>query len=378
MKVGARAICRRGLPVWVLSLLIVLGVLSAPAFGATCEEGFRSFQSTLYKKIRKDCAKCHDGSRPNAPAFAVSDVEASYDTVVNYMNFSQIPESLLVIRAGNGHCNLETCEGESGKEAEAASAAWWDGGEKSCMRNGRMFTAPLAVPVNLPKPDAGFATLSFPLKDVDASFGGALFQVDIQDFVDAATGVKGAYRLRAPRIVNGVAPIYVENIKILLNGKYDSIENAYAGVAKNINFWPVAGDRSITTASPVLSGATLILMKDGLANPKLTVSFVRAEAGAAMACMNLDKFTAKMQPVLNSAKCVNCHKDGSAAKGTQVFSLNKGTEDLCRVATQLFTDNLPMSSAWVAYPTRGLFGHPKLTEAESLSYIEAVKAWKSK
>src|SRR5436190_717527 len=101
---------------WVASLILVS--CTAGELAAACEVGFQAFLPTVYAKVRRDCALCHDGSKVGmgAPPFATDDPNSSYQQLLNYMNFTNINESLLVIRAGNNHCGESNCNPASGAD----------------------------------------------------------------------------------------------------------------------------------------------------------------------------------------------------------------------------------------------------------------------
>ena len=339
----------------------------------TCQPGLAAFERTVYAKVRRDCAGCHSGVRPDAPAFASGDVKQSYEHLLNYMNFSQPQESLLVVRAGNGHCGEENCEIESGIEMAELAKSWWETGENSCQRNGRLFTAEINVPENLPAPAQGFSTLTFDLLAVDEKFRGVSFAIDVQEYLPKSAATKGALRFKSPRFVSEKqVSLRVKNIKILIDGAYDAVYNAYTTIDKSVSL------RKVNTgyASPVLSGVHQVIMKNVLPRSKLSVSFVELESSqVTAACMNERGFKSKVSPVLNDLKCSECHNNSGKSFGESVLNLNSPESERCEVFSELVNSKNFMSSPAVSIPTRSYGQHPILSENDRLKYVGALKDW---
>lgn len=361
----------------MLKTIVVIGSLfgiTQGAWAATCDSGFESFKRTVYEKVRMDCVKCHNGQRPNAPAFAADDPEVSYEHLLNYMNFSKPEESLLVIRSGNSHCGLKSCDAASGEEMLKLTEQWWSDGEKACERNGRFFTAEQELPA-LPNSTEGFKTLTFDLGAMKAELKGVSIQIDAQNYLEDTTSARGAYRFKSPRLVGGKNPIKIKDVKVLLNGKFDPIFNAFSGIDRTMIFFPVAKAKE-KTATPAMSGHTLVLLKDGLPKPKITISFVIVEEGSDdRRCPDEETFTKKLMPTYKTMKCATCHTADGKSMGEKVFDMTKKSEELCAISDRLVDSKYPGLSPLITWPVRGLAGHPQLNEAERYEYSKAVKDW---
>ena len=359
-------------------LVIMVLFLSRAAWA--CDTGFAAFEKTVFTKVRRDCVSCHDGRRSDAPAFAVADSFRSYDMLSSYMNFSKIEDSLLVIRAGNSHCGDENCDATSGKEMLEMTKQWWGSGEKSCERNGKVFTAALPLP-ELPAPpekgvsETGFVTMRFDLATILAELKGVSFQIDIQDYMAQMGSVKGAYRVRAPRLVGGKGVVYLKDVKVLLNGKYDPVYNAYTQLEREVEFVSYSDAQ---TATPVLSSQAMIILKDGLAQPKLSISFVGLEVRRNTASCATAKFSQMVVPQLQKQQCAQCHQPAGKTIGEQIFDVTKKDEQVCKSAVQLTDSRFPRISALIEYPVQGLFGHPQVAETERADFSNAIKAWIAK
>jgi hypothetical protein len=336
-----------------------------------CDEGFESFKNSVYLQVRRDCVRCHDGSKPTAPPFATSDPANSYNLLLNYMNFSKPKESLLVFRAGNNHCATSNCDEEAGAEMAENAQKWWESGENKCFRNGKYFTEEIEIPANLPSLKEGFMTLSFDLGLANDELKGTVFQIDIQNFSDATETSAGAYRFHSPRFTGGKGSLYFKDIKILLNGRYDSIYNAFSIENKKVNFYNANG----VMATPVVSGLSMIISKDELQPAKLSVSFMEIQPAANDSCRNAAVFTNEVFPLLTKMNCATCHNQNGSSLGTQVFNLNRPLNQLCEVSSELANLNFPMSSALISVPTRGLYNHPQLTGESGTEYAKIIKNW---
>ena len=357
-----------------LSLLGLVFLASSGA--AACDSGFAAFQTTVYAKVRRDCALCHDGTnrKLGAPPFATTDPTSSYNQLLSYMNFSNIPESLLVIRAGNGHCGKVNCQAPSGQEMATLAGQWWDNGEKACERNGHYFSSEIDVPADLPNVDVGFATLSFDLSAIKPELNGMSLEIEAQNFINKSADTKGMYRFRSPRLVGGKNSVYLKDIKILLNGTYDVINNAYTTIDRISPFFNLG--TSGLSATPVLSGETLLILKDGLANPKVSVSFVDIGAKSdAAACANMSGFASRVQPLLATYNCASCHQSKGVSIGERLFDCTAPAAGQCQVASALIDPQYFMVSPLITFPSQGLYNHPVLTDTQRYDYVKALKTW---
>ncbi len=355
-------------------LCVLFALLWTGAHAQACDEGFAAFKDTVYKKVRVSCGECHDGSRPGAPPFATADSWSSYNQLLSYMNFSTIEDSLLVYRAGNSHCGKSNCNADSGREMLQMGKAWWANGEKVCERNGHYFTAPALIPLNFPGPGQGFTTLTFDLGTIKEELKGITFQIEGQTFVEKGPGTRGLYMFRNPRLTGGQKGIYLKDLKILLNGRYDVINNEYTPIDRSFPFTKIDGG---ITATTMLSPASLLVLKDELPNPAVQVSFVDvAVNNDAIPCTNLQAFNNTVVPLLKDMKCATCHDGRTAASlGERVFNCNMPTEQLCQVSSSLAGGRSLMVSPLVLVPSQGAFNHPMLTEEQRYKYVAALREW---
>ncbi|OQW52127.1 MAG: hypothetical protein A4S09_08945 [Proteobacteria bacterium SG_bin7] len=367
-----------------LKSVLFVFLFSSTSIAATCNSGYKAYTETLYPKImqKNRCVECHNGSNPKAPPFAVPEIESSYELALRYMNFAKIDESLLTYRAGNGHCAKANCDFDVGIEFNEISQMWWDKGENACNRNGKYFSAEVVIPTPLPPANAGFKTILFDLSPISNEFKDMKLALEIQEYVKTSENVRGAYRVKYPRIVNGEGNIYIKDMKVLLNGMYDSIYNTYTIVDKTTTFVPVELVRRrhnefglIRSATPVISGSPLIIVKDGLANSKLQISFMEISRGNKMVCNKNAMFTNIIMPALKSLSCSECHNSSLDDLGSQVFDLTKNIDQACLTATALTEKSFPSASALLSIPTKGLFGHPQLSDQERTNYTKIIKEW---
>jgi hypothetical protein len=352
------------------AMLWTLIAASVPVFA--CDDGFTAFQDTVYKKVRRDCALCHDGSVKKAPPFATDDPNSSYNMLLNYMNFSSIDKSLLVIRAGNGHCNKPNCNKDSGKEMSQVADKWWTTGEKVCERNGKYFTASVPLPMNMPTKGKGFAKMSFNLGTIKNTLNGMAFEIDVQDYIPESAVTYGAYMFRAPRLVGGKKSIVIKDLKVMLNGRYDIIYNAYTAVNRSIPFFNVG-----TMATPILSAEAMMVLKDGLPNPELMISFVAIDPTQDTAsCLNSASFKQNMKPAIMT-NCAGCHTNTAATMSERMLDLTAGDDKLCQMASAFIEPSQPMVTPLLDIPAKGLYGHPMLTDQKRMEFVQAYRTWLS-
>ena len=359
-------------------LFTLLFFISSGAWATVddCKEGFESFEKTLYPVIQNYCAGCHGGGNVKAPPFAVKDAFTSYNHVLSYMNFSDLDKSLLVIRSGNFHCGEENCEFESYDAVSAAAKEWWDKGENRCFRNGRHFTREVMVPKVLPKQGEGFIQMEFPLDNLSAKFNGASIVLDIQEFYPASETTRGAFLIKAPRVINGRGGIYIQDLKVLLNGKYDHIYNQFTNVDNVYNYISVSGMTGVRRATPVLSSRSMILLKDSLEETKLSISFVNIKDSNEVNCMMAGKFR-PVHDVLRSNSCTQCHDGRGNDLGTKVANFSQGSSMNCQLATQLIDPlNLPLSPL-LSLPEKGVNDHPQMASEVNSELLSAVRQWLS-
>jgi hypothetical protein len=355
--------------------LSLLAFLLLPVVAFACDQGFTAFQNTVYQKVRRDCALCHDGTRKGAPPFATADAEASYNQILTYMNFANLDESLLVVRAGNGHCGVVNCQAPSGAEMLDLVSQWYDGGEKTCQRNGVYFSTEIMIPADLPSKDQGFATLSFDLGSVKPELAGLSLQLEAQNYLDkSGTLTRGAYRFRSPRIVGGAQSIYVKDLKVLLNGKYDVIYDNYTVVDRVVPFFAIKDQ--VKSSTPVLSSANVVILKDSLPTQKLGISFVEVDLRSNQAsCPNSSVFQAQVQPAFKTLNCASCHKSDGASVGEKVLDMTAPEDQTCATAAALVDPVYFMTSPLIQVPSQGFMNHPQLTDAQRADYVRILRSW---
>lgn len=249
---------------------------------------------------------------------------------------------------------------------------WWQAGEIKCERNGRYFSEEIMLPNGLPTPDQGFQTISFDLGKIKPELTGYSMQIDAQDYLPKTDVTRGAFRFRAPRVIGGTGSVEIKDLKILLNGKYDGIYNQYTGIQRIIPFFDVKG----TPYTPILSGESIIMIKDSLPVTKLSVSFVDINPSSTPSvCINEDGFERSVQPIFKSTNCAMCHNAQGESMGERLLDMKASTDSLCKVSSALVDPSFWQISPLYSIPNKGLYGHPQLSDSERIAFAQAIRTW---
>ncbi len=320
--------------------------------------GLEAYKNTVYKLATSHCVSCHGTS--TQPQFAVSNLANAYDAMLSSgkINFNNIASSSLLARGGkldDAHCGSYCSGGAAIPAWQSAIQAWWYGGEclktNSCSQGGgsgsgnndgggnqagRIKTLGKIVPANLPSAAGTFATMTFPLNEVNNELAGASFVIDIQQY-----GSSNGYLIRRPRITFATGTtfsVYVRDIKVVINGVLDPNATTFEVVERIVS--PPGGQ--------FLSLSTLLTTMDkGIGVDQLAISFAEAARGSAT-CKALASFTANVKPLLIS-QCAGCHG------GQTTFRINAAdTDDLmCSRALQRVDLARPDFSPLIRLPRHG-------------------------
>jgi hypothetical protein len=90
---------------------------SSASCGAT---GASVYKSSVYSYLQMNCAECHSSQ---SPRFSNSSADASYSVAVNYLNIATPDQSLIYVRAIDGHCGSASCQ-KSGAELLPSVKLW--------------------------------------------------------------------------------------------------------------------------------------------------------------------------------------------------------------------------------------------------------------
>ena len=342
---------------WILGVLSVLVLSAAQAdMTADCPQGFEAFQKTVFPKVRRDCALCHDGSVENAPPFAKTDALRGYYALLNRADFMAPDRSVLVRRAGNNHCNKPNCNPASGEEMLSKVRDWWTQGESSCKRDGKFTTAEQPLPMPLPGPGGkDFATVTFDLSEISVQFSGATVSLDVQQFTTPTATQPATLRFRRPQLSTSDMPIHLAGIRVLVNRHASPLATAFRVVDRRMGM----------LSKSLLSTHTLIVPQDPPADSYMvSLGLDVLEKSPPPACQSLASFRRHVLPTFDAEKCTSCHGGGSGGAGTapanQIFPMGGLTEpDLCAAARSRVDPADSDLGPFFALPLAGAFGHPK-------------------
>lgn len=341
---------------WIFGMLAVV----AMADDARPSEGVKAYEATLFRLIRANCVRCHDGRRQynvSGPSFAVENLQTSYDRIKRYVKFDDIPGSLLVRKGGNLHCLNDygfDCR-TTHDDLRRAIQEWWDKGEKE-IAPARPVTAEMDPPAAPTNASLGFLPMRF---DVSALTGvrQAIFEVEIQRF-------QGAYRFRKPRLASSEKPLEIRDVRIRVNGKEDSSASTFSSISRTVA--PVASpiDESKPLAAPVLSGETLIVLRDREGTDKISVSFGRIAQAETPKCKDLESFKRNVLRPIQTRQCFSCHGRNEDATGqlarTRFRIHGVSDEQLCSSVLERSDVQSPRRSPYFLYAIMQANGHPKI------------------
>lgn len=351
----------------------------------TCDEGVNAFKTSVHPLLRDRCVKCHDSEHnpqdPLGPTFAVADAAKSYSSLLAYQNFDDIANSNFVKKGGNMHC-LNTygydCK-TAAPEVAAAVQAWWDGGEKTCPRKGKFFTGQLPIPANLPDRSQGFLKMRWDLGNIGPLLRNSSFEMEAQLFASPADDNAGAYRFRKPRIVTPTRTIILKDVKILSNGRFNPLEDAFRPIDQTVAPGAVPTDASVPTPFPVLSSKAQIVLASG-SQDQIMVSFEDLRnVTTAIQCKALDKFQSDVLPLLEFRNCYQCHSGGTTSlpgslPANAQFAMNVPAADLCKAFIQRISRQSFEKSPIATYPALAVNGHP-LIVAGMDEAAKGLKSW---
>ncbi len=361
-------------PLHRLAMIALLGVSGFGLLGAnskywspTCATGLQAFAKEVHPFLRTRCASCHDSIGPG-PGHAVQDVEEAYGIAKELVNFDDLPESMFVRRVRSHHW-LEhdpKATGPTVEEMQQRLEAWWSQGEKDCPLSGGLVTEPIALPMGLPSFESGkFTTLRWDLSRLTPSvpnLQNAYFEIEIQKFNEPGNGITGAYRFRKPRIGTGLTSLRFKGIRILVNHRFNPLENTYMRASGVVPVGLLSPQGAILGEFPVLSAESLVVLQRS-ENDSISIAFDELKASTPIQCNRVDEFERKVLPIFVKANCFECHGGGPAnmqgsGLAKELFSMNRSSAELCSQSLARMDRSVPESSALFVYPFRTRFEHP--------------------
>ena len=329
-----------------LNYLIVLVALSLTAQGQikrsslACEKGMNSFTTQLHPILRANCTFCHD-TGGIGPAHSVADTNVSYISILPFVNFNDLSNSLLIKKFQTKHWEAWGGAGKVTITEEALSeniSKWWEMGQKECPETGKSLSNPIALPSELKIGEK--ATLSWSLPD----FKPATFEMEIVG--QGEEGVVDSFLLWKPRLVSPEKNLAVEGVHLLFNGVEVSGANNLAFLKANVN----AGMNA-----PVLSSTYLLLLKRR--SNLLQIAFDELKESTPQRCHHVDIFKEKVLPIYQK-DCFYCHQGDEDPVAKKRFDMSiDSMESLCDNSLQRVNgkriDQVPL----IALPLGRANGH---------------------
>jgi hypothetical protein len=339
--------------------------------------GLAVFTSGFYAFAGKNCVACHGSTQ--APLFAVANINTAYAAAKTVVDFNNPASSVLAVYAGNGHCGVSSCSGqtatvipllESWATAEANPTSTGGGtnpgaGLAAPSSGIAYFTSAVTIPANIPGPGTTFSIMRWPLTTTtpisSAQVAGGYFELQIQLLTPTS------YRITMPKLAVGRATI-VTSVHVMIkpastpgNGEEDPLAMDWATINTNVAAF------TVPTTLPTTSFNVTALSPDSMVIPvlsssdQLVIGFDAFGIGTnETACSNLsgtNGFVSNVLPQMTSI-CFGCHLAGGS--GNAAFPMvNNNNTALCASTLPFINLNNPAGSLIVVNP-EGNNGHPNV------------------
>jgi hypothetical protein len=166
-------------------------------------------------------------------------MQSSIDGTRPYLDFADIPNSELVLRSKDNHCNRAECVNNDSSMV-AAITALYENGVKVVPSNadGSSFAVVLSekvIPAANPASPTAFLTVQWDLSSVSTKLSGYTFSVEIQHFDNFS------YRFRNPKF-SSLTPgiLQMGGMRPLINGNFDVANSQWLGSTTAVATSPTA------------------------------------------------------------------------------------------------------------------------------------------
>jgi hypothetical protein len=348
------------------------------------------FTSGFYAFAVKNCAQCHGSTQ--TPLFAVSNVNTAYAAAETVVNFSNPASSVLAVYAGNGHCGISNCNGqtstvipllESWATAEANTSAPTTGSSAGAglvppSAGIAYFSTAVTIPANIPGPGNTFSIMRWPLSQLtpaSAQVTGGYFEMQIQLLTPTT------YRITMPKLAAANATI-VTSVHVMIkpagtpgNGQEDPLAMDWATINQNVAGFTIPNPLPTTSLNVTALTPDAMELPVLSASDQLVIGFDALGIGTnETACSNLsgtNGFVSNVLPQMTSI-CFSCHLAGGAGNGAFPMVNNNNTA-LCATTLGYINVNNPSGSMIVVNP-QGNNGHPNVgTGFNPAPFIEWIE-----
>ncbi|HXH75007.1 MAG TPA: hypothetical protein VNJ08_08580 [Bacteriovoracaceae bacterium] len=235
------------------------------------EASIDAFTKTVYPITRANCINCH---MTQTPTSAHQNPQVALNAIVSQfkVNFDNIPASRLVRKLRDeghncwGDCNKNADEMQDAIEKWAltikqieAAAVPVPAAEAPVVIKSIITESSRSIATELLDPKNKVNLITSITFDISAYLGfpNAYFVIDVIEYDEYS------YKFSKPRIKTPTENVYVSNVKILINGKYDPQNALYTVIEK-----------TTTAADRILSASAMVAFKDkGPDIDQLSISF---------------------------------------------------------------------------------------------------------
>jgi hypothetical protein len=343
--------------------------------GGSGGSGLAVFTSGFYAFAVKNCVQCHGSTQ--TPLFAVADVTTAYNAAKGVVDFSNPASSPLAIYAGNGHCGISNCNGQTSTvipllESWAAAEANPTGTSGSSPGAGLVppsagimyYSTAVTIPANIPGPGNTFSIMRWPLSALNpasSQVAGGYFEMQIQLLTPQT------YRITMPKLAVANATI-VTSVHVMIApagtpgvGQESPLAMDWATINQNVPAFTIPNPLPAASFNvTALTGDSMVLPVLS-ASDQLVIGFDAFGIGAnETTCSNLsgtNGFVSNVLPQMTSI-CFSCHLAGGAGNGAFPM-VNNNNAALCATTLGYINLNDPSGSMIVVNP-QGNNGHPNV------------------
>lgn len=365
-------------------------LLQGHSLRTECVEGRAAFANSMHRYLEASkCRFCHSGGGPG-PGYISPDIDVSYFSVRNYINFESRDLSKLLLRGGAPHatCPSTICNAQTAEALGTQISAWWDGGEKDCQTMGTLFSQSLQLPSDLavvtPETRDQYRVFEIDLSTIDRKLRHLKIEFELQHLALPSETNPGALRIRNPRLKGRSLHVKVQNLRFLVNRSWDIANNTFLGGERVYRPNTIDLTSEVDSLYPRFSITPAIVIYENAeeaAPLNLSVSFDQLEPVEDIgSCAAQEAFDEFVFPLIAARNCLGCHAHSTSnqpvrkrAREKLLFS-SLDDPKLCPLLKQVAYPDRANGSVLVSLLSQEKLGHPSIFVNVSES-IQILQEW---